>query len=287
MPEAAGSDSPHLDAREQAQAGDNAPLAARVVHEIIREEGEAALERGADALVWSGLAAGLSMGFSFLTEALLQSALPDAPWRKLVAAAGYTVGFLIVILGRQQLFTESTLSALLPTLTRRDLPTLLRTLRVWGWVLGANLAGTWAFAALLAFGAPFKPEVAPALSALAAMTLHETFWGMALKAVLAGWLIALTAWLLPSAGSARLLIIVLITYVVGVAELPHVIAGSTEAAYAVLKGQAGLGDWAWRFFAPTLCGNVVGGALLVAMLNHAPVRSEMQSGGGDGEADED
>jgi formate/nitrite transporter FocA (FNT family) len=134
----AGPDSPHLSEREQKQAEDRAALPARVVHEVVREEGERELKRGAGPLIWSGLAAGLSMGFSFYTEAHLRALLPDAPWRGLIESFGYTVGFVIVILGRQQLFTESTLTAVLPVLTQRDLPTLIACLRLWGWVLGAT-----------------------------------------------------------------------------------------------------------------------------------------------------
>ena len=81
-----------------------------VVYGAIHQEGKDELSRGTSSLGWSGLAAGLSMGFSFVVEALLHHALPDTPWRPLVSKLGYSVGFLIVILGRQQLFTENTLT---------------------------------------------------------------------------------------------------------------------------------------------------------------------------------
>ena len=153
-----------LDPHEQKQAERSEALPAHVVHEVVRGEGEHELERTAVSLLWSGLAAGLSMGFSFLVEAELQAALPHAPWTHLVAAFGYTVGFVIVVLGRQQLFTESTITAVLPVLTRRTLPMLGKLLRLWGLVLVANVVGTWGFASLLAFARPFHPDVAPALA---------------------------------------------------------------------------------------------------------------------------
>src|ERR1700710_2753135 len=131
----AGSSSPHLDDGEQDQAAQHAAPRALVIHEVVREEGEAAMERTAGSLVMSALAAGLSMGFSFLSQAVIESSLPGTSWRPLVAAFGYTVGFVIVILGKQQLFTESTLSAVLPVLTRRDLKTFAKTFRLWGLVL--------------------------------------------------------------------------------------------------------------------------------------------------------
>ncbi len=142
----AGESSPHLDQKEQRQAAAGTPMGALVIHEIVRDQGEEELERSFGGLAWSGIAAGLSIGFSFLTQATLQARLPDAAWRPLVSGFGYSVGFLIVILGRQQLFTETTLTAVIPVLTRRDMRTLLLALRVWLVVLSANLAATWVFA---------------------------------------------------------------------------------------------------------------------------------------------
>src|SRR5690242_21471880 len=97
-----------LNERELEEVERRSSIRAHVVHEAIRVEGEEELHRRSSALAWSGLAAGLSMGFSLLAEGVLRSAIPDTPWRPLVSKLGYTVGFLVVILGRQQLFTENT-----------------------------------------------------------------------------------------------------------------------------------------------------------------------------------
>ncbi|OZI21452.1 transporter [Bordetella genomosp. 9] len=271
----AGADSPHLSRDEQGQASQHASLQAPVIHEVVREEGEIALRRPVPALAWSGLAAGLSMGFSFLVQAVLAAGMPDAPWRHLVAGLGYCTGFVIVILGRQQLFTESTLTVVLPVLEHRDAGTVLRALRLWVVVLAANVAGTFAFAALLLVPGVFEPQVVGSLQALAIEAMPESFWPTVLRAVFAGWLIALMVWLLPSARAARLMTILFISYIVGVTHLAHIIAGSVEAAYAVMTGHASAGDFLLRFFAPTLLGNMIGGISLVAMINHAAVASEL------------
>ncbi len=269
-----------LDEHEQEQAGRSEALPAHVVHEVVRGEGEHELERAVSALLWSGLAAGLSMGFSFLVEGELQAALPEAPWRSLIAAFGYTVGFVIVVLGRQQLFTESTITAVLPVLTRRDAATLGKLLRLWGLVLAANVVGTWLFAAVLAFARPFQPEAAPALAELAAATTAGSFGHTMVGAVFSGWLIALMVWLLPSAGPARFWVVIFITYVVAVSRLPHIIAGSGEAAYGVLTGASTPGRYLTAFFAPTLLGNCLGGVVLAALINHAPVAGRVRQGQG-------
>jgi formate/nitrite transporter FocA (FNT family) len=265
-----------LDEHEQHQAERSEALAAHVVHEVVRSEGEHELGRTAASLLWSGVAAGLSMGFSFLAEAELQAALPDAPWRPLVAAFGYTVGFVIVVLGRQQLFTESTITAVLPVLMHRNLSTLGKLCRLWGLVLVANVVGTWGFASLLAFARPFHPDVAPALAELAAQTTSQGFGHTAVEGVLSGWLIALMVWLLPSAKSTRFWVVIFITYVVAISRLPHIIAGSGEAAYGVLTGASTFSRYVMSFFVPTLLGNCLGGVVLAALINHAPVAGRVR-----------
>jgi formate-nitrite transporter family protein len=271
----AGASSPHLDDGEQKQAAQHASPRALVIHEVVREEGEAAMERTAGALIMSALAAGLSMGFSFLAQAVIESSLPDTPWRSLVVSFGYTVGFVIVILGRQQLFTESTLSAVLPVLTRRDVTTVAKTGRLWGLVLSGNIAGTLIFAAMLQIPGVFTDDVVTALGDLGKQPFSGTFMVTAVRAVFAGWLIALMVWLLPSARSARLVTILLITYVVAMSKLSHVIAGSVEASYSVMAGAASVQDYLLKFFAPTLLGNMIGGISLVAIINHGSIVAEM------------
>src|SRR3954464_16001806 len=118
-----------------AQSRPNAPL----MHETIRAEGESELERTAAALLLSGLAAGLSMGFSLVVQGELHAHLPDGPTRALLSPLGYTIGFLIVVLGRQQLFTENTLTPILPLLHNRNASTFARVIKLWSLVLGANL----------------------------------------------------------------------------------------------------------------------------------------------------
>lgn len=265
-----------LDESEHDQAVQAAPLRPRVIHEVIREEGEVELRRAGSALAWSGFAAGLSMGFSFLTLAMLRAALPATPWRHVVASFGYSVGFVIVILGRQQLFTESTLTAVLPVLTARNLPSVLATLRLWGIVLASNLIGTFVFAALISPAGIFDEPVRTALLEVARESLSSAFGPTLLKAVLAGWLIALMVWLLPNAQSARLFVIILVTYIVSVGHFSHIIAGSSDAAFAVFTGEVPVSAYFRDFLLPTLLGNTIGGVSLVALLNHAPVAPELQ-----------
>ena len=265
-----------LDAHEREQAADHSSLRALVIHEVLREEGEEELKRTASALAWSGLAAGMSLGFSFLGLALMRSALPQRPWTRLIDSIGYTLGFLVVILGRQALFTESTLTAVLPILVRRNRKTLIATLKFWVVVLSCNLLGTYIFAALLSVPGVFPDNVRASLMSVAVEAVGGEFWPTVVKAVLAGWMIALMVWLLPSARTAKMFVIILLTYFVGIGHLSHIIAGSVESAYAVFNGQASVAAYFTRFLLPTLLGNTIGGVGMVALLNHAPLAVELE-----------
>ena len=273
----AGESSPHLDQKEQRQAAAGAPMGALVIHEIVRDQGEEELERSFGGLAWSGIAAGLSIGFSFLTQATLQARLPDAAWRPLVSGFGYSVGFLIVILGRQQLFTETTLTAVIPVLTRRDLRTLLLALRVWLVVLSANLAATWVFAGIAAIPDVFPPATMQAMAEISAHTMEGPFWRTVLTGGSAGWLIGLMVWLLPSAHTGR--------------DPDHHSADLRDRDLPVSAHHRRIGGggvprvhWStqrsatmfFRFLVPVFLGNAAGGTILAALLNHAPLVGELR-----------
>ena len=246
-------------------------IGAKVVYEAVRLEGEEELERPAIALAWSALAAGLSMGFSLLAESAITSYLPDAPWRPLLARSGYSLGFLIVILGRQQLFTENTLTVILPLLLHRNLEMLGKVLRLWSIVLSANIAGTFLFALLVARTHFLEPSIQRAMVEIATTHLGPDFWTIVLRAVFAGWLIALMVWMMPDASSSRVVIILIVTYVIGICSFNHIIAGSTVVFVLVALGKLSFAHYLTGFFVPTLLGNIVGGVSLVAALAHAQV----------------
>jgi formate-nitrite transporter family protein len=137
------------------------------------------------------------------------------------------------VLGRQQLFTENTLTPILPLLHNRDLNTLFKVLRLWVLVLAANIAGTAAIAAVLAHASIFEPAAQAAFAQISQSTVAGSFAATALRAIFAGWLIALMVWLLPAAVEARPTIVILITYVVALGNFMHIIAGSEDAFYLV------------------------------------------------------
>lgn len=255
----------HEDARRR-----SAPKAA-VVYEAIRREGEDELARNTTALVWSGLAAGLSMGFSFLMEALLSYYLPDVAWKSLITKFGYCIGFLIVVLGRQQLFTENTLTPILHLLNRKNRTTFRHVARLWITVFSANLVGAAIFALLMHAMAFYRPDLGSELTAIGMKVYTSEFPATLLSGIFAGWLIALMVWLLPFAETGRVTIIILITYVIGLGGFAHIIAGSVNAFYILATGKSYFPAFVIRFLIPALLGNIIGGVAFVAAINHAQV----------------
>ncbi len=262
---------PELTDRQREEAEERTSVSVDVVHEAIRKDGDEELNRANSALAWSGLAAGLSMGFSFVAEALIRAHLPDTPSRPLLVMLGYPVGFLIVILGRQQLFTENTLLVIIPLLARPSLTTLLRVLRLWAIILVSNLAGAHLFAWVIGNTPMFHPNVQHAMLELAKKAADVSFGAAVLRGIFAGWLIALVVWMLAAVDHGRVAIIFILTYIVGLANFTHIIAGAVEVLFLPMVGAAGWLAIAWGYLLPTLIGNIIGGTALTAAINHAQV----------------
>ena len=200
--------------REQEEVDRRSSIRAQVVHETIRREGEDELRRPSQALAWSGLAAGLSMGFSLVGEGLLRAHLPAAPWRPVVAKLGYSIGFLVVVLGRQQLFTENTLTPVLPLLRRSRPGGILNLAKsVDDGPRGEPDGG----GHLRLGGREHRggPAVQQAFLETGREAAAVSFGNAVLRGVFAGWLIALMVWLMPFADTARWTVIVILTWLVG------------------------------------------------------------------------
>ncbi|HVW87234.1 MAG TPA: formate/nitrite transporter family protein [Bryobacteraceae bacterium] len=262
---------PELTEREKEEVEQRSSVKAHVVHEAVRHDGDIELDRSVSALASSGLAAGLSMGFSFIAEALLRTYLPDASWRPLIAKFGYSFGFLIVIIGRQQLFTENTLTAVLPVLARRSWTSLARMLRLWAIVLVANLLGAHIVAWVLGNTSAFNPHVQDAMAQIAKETIAVTPFQAILRGIFAGWLIAMLVWMRAALDTGQIPLIVIMTYFVALGGFTHIIAGSIEALFLVMTGVIPWVAYLSGYLLPTLVGNTLGGVSLVAVLNHAQV----------------
>ncbi|ROR07920.1 formate/nitrite transporter family protein [Erwinia sp. JUb26] len=253
------------------------PSRAAAVHEQIRQEGEKELERDGLALLFSAIAAGISMGASLMAKGIFQVNLHEVPGGFLLENLGYTFGFIIVIMARQQLFTENTVTAVLPVMHKPTLGNGLLLMRLWGLVLLGNLIGT-ALASLAFIHMPiFDEATRSAFVSISQKVMENPAEEMFANAVVSGWIIATMVWMFPSAGAAKIWVIILMTWLVALGDLAHIVVGSVEIFYLVFNGDIPWQQFIWPFALPTLAGNIIGGTFIFALLSHAQIRNDMRN----------
>ena len=246
-----------------------------VIYEVVRRFGEEEMSRPATSLWWSGLAAGLSISFSLLAESILRLRVPDGPWEPLIVGLGFPVGFLMVVLARQQLFTENTITMVLPVMAGPGAEKFGKLGRVWAIVLVANLAGTLLAALFYTFTPAISDEVRTTMLELSRHALDKPAAAMFFGGITAGFLMAAMVWLLPSAESAQFHVVAVMTYLIGVSESVHIVTGSMQAFMLLASGEGHAGALLLHFALPVLAGNIVGGTLLFALLSYAQVMKEI------------
>jgi formate-nitrite transporter family protein len=244
-------------------------------HEIFEhaaESGRDELSRSTRALAISGLAGGFTMGLTGMAVAIARAFLPSGPTSELISYMFYPLGFIAVIIGRAQLFTENTLYPVVLVLTDRR--HIKNTLRLWGIVFAANVAGALLFAVLAVRAPTLQPKVVGELVALGtdmvAASTSTVFW----SGVIGGWLIAFVAWVVTASQwtIGQVVMIWLLTFVVGAGHFAHCIATSNEILAAWLGGSVPLSSFFhWLFFATA--GNIFGGVTIVSLLNWGQVHA--------------
>lgn len=253
---------------------DVAPISAPALFEAIRRSGVEELQRPSSALILSAFIAGIALGFSVLGKALFHRYLPEAEWTPLVENLGYSFGFLIVILGQMQLFTENTITPVCPFLAEPSRKVFNRVMRLWGIVLVFNLLGAMVFGFVLWQLESIQPETYAAAVAISEHALEPSPLHILLLGIGAGWLIAALVWTMPNADSSKAFLIILVTWLISLAGFSHVVAGTCEATLLVLAGHVGIGEAFWGFTLPALAGNVIGGTVIFTVLMWGQIREE-------------
>ncbi|HCE8854239.1 formate/nitrite transporter family protein [Citrobacter freundii] len=256
---------------------DRLPSRAMAIHEHIRQDGEKEMERDAMALLWSAIAAGLSMGASLLAKGIFHVQLEGVPGGFLLENLGYTFGFIIVIMARQQLFTENTVTAVLPVMQNPTLGNFGLLMRLWSVVLLGNIIGTgvaaWAFEHMPIF----DEETRDAFVKIGMDVMKNSPVEMFSNAIISGWLIATMVWMFPAAGAAKIVVIILMTWLIALGDTTHIVVGSVEILYLVFNGTLHWSDFFWPFALPTLAGNICGGTFIFALMSHAQIRNDMSN----------
>lgn len=252
------------------------PSEAAAVHEVIRRDGERELRRKFKALLWSAIAGGITISVSFMARGVIQANLPPTEFGFLIEAVGYTLGFVFVICAGQQLFTENTITPVLPFMSSPTRLQLGRLLRLWGTVLLGNTLGGFIAAIVFAFMPVLPAEVHEAFVKIGHHLLEREWHQMLAGGVIAGWLIATLVWIMFAMPESKVGLIFLVTYVIAIGDFPHVIVGTTEAFYMLLLREASPFETIFTFWLPTLAGNVLGGTFIFALISHAQVRADIE-----------
>ncbi|HIF4664474.1 TPA: formate/nitrite transporter family protein [Citrobacter koseri] len=256
---------------------DRLPSRAMAIHEHIRQDGEKELERDAMALLWSAIATGLSMGASLLAKGIFHVQLDGVPGSFLLENLGYTFGFIIVIMARQQLFTENTVTAVLPVMQNPTMGNAGLLMRLWSVVLLGNVVGTGIAAWAFEYMPIFDEETRDAFVKIGMDVMKNSPGEMFANAIISGWIIATMVWMFPAAGAAKIVVIILMTWLIALADTTHIVVGSVEILYLVFNGTLHWSDFFWPFALPTLAGNICGGTFIFALMSHAQIRNDMSA----------
>lgn len=243
-----------------------APLTAGEILDEAIEDGREELARGSAGLALSGLGAGLTVSFSAVALGVV-GALSGG--LGLLAYAAYPLGFIFVMMSRQQLFTTNTVTPVIVVLDK-DPSELANMLRLWGILFVANILGALVFALAVTHTEILPPAALNLLLEEAALKMENGFWAQVIKGVVGGWLVAFVVWLAAAAQdtTSQLLLIWAPIFLIPATGLVHCIAGSTEVMIGVFADANTWGEYLVRFLLPATLGNVVGGLILVTLLNY-------------------
>jgi formate/nitrite transporter FocA (FNT family) len=252
-------------------------LSALEIHDNALAGGTEDAERPSSSLLWSSLGSGIFIGFSFLACAFVSTLATTEPMKKALMAAAYPLGFIFVVLGRSELFTENTLTPVLPLLHERSMKRLQQLGRLWTLLLVGNIVGALFFGVLVATTHAVPAWMAEPLRTVAETGTSGGFASVLYRGVYGGALIALMSWLLnaTNARGAQIVIIWLCAASISAFEFRHSIAGSVEAFFRIFAGTASAGEMVGGFIVPAIIGNAVGGVVFVTLLHYAQVYAQL------------
>ena len=259
--------------------GDSERLTAHEIFESAVQHAKEEILRPWTALFFSGIAGGLTMGLTGLSTGLVTSILGPGNVTSLIAATVYPIGFLAVVIGRAQLFTENTLYPVVLILSERKY--LLDTFKLWVVVYGGNWIGSAMFAVLVVKTGALQLSARDTLVQLGVRAVDHPFAAVFWSGVVAGWLLALVAWLVTGSHwtTGQAVMTWAMTFVLGLGHFAHCVANSGEILSAVFVGNIAAVDY-FNWLAAATLGNIFGGVFMVSLLNYGQVKL-----GGGGEVD--
>ena len=264
---------PQQDPNQQSTQRDLERPTAVQIYEQVSRNAKQELARPNLALAVSGIVGGLTMGLTGLSVSIVVALLGTGHIARFVATLFYPMGFMAVILGRGQLFTENTLYPVALMLAERR--HFWSTVRLWSIVFPCNVVGALLFALLAVRTGALRPEYVTSLAQLGMDAVNASAGHIYWSGVVGGWIIAMVAWMVSGSHSitGSFMVIWSLTFIVGLGHFAHCIATSGEILATVLHGQlAGMRYLAWLL--PATLGNITGGVLLVTLLEYGQAKLE-------------
>jgi formate-nitrite transporter family protein len=243
---------------------------AEEIYQQVASNARQELGRTTTSLCLSGFGGGAFMGLSALGTAIAIALLGPSPATHFISRMFYPIGFIVVIIGRSQLFTENTLYPVALVLAEKR--EFRNTMRLWSVVLPANVVGAFAFSLLAACTPALNPAFTETLCQLGANAIAHPASSIFWSGVIGGWIIALAAWLVSGSHSitGSVMVIWMLTFIVGLGDFAHCIAASCEVFVTILHHHAPWVAYPEWFF-PAVLGNICGGVGLVTILEYGQV----------------
>ena len=248
---------------------------AQDIFEQVANNARQELGRSSVSLAISGFAGGIFMGLSALGNAIAIALLTPAGAQPsastlFIGKMFYPLGFIVVILGRSQLFTENTLYPVALVLAEKN--HFWNTMRLWAVVLPFNVLGALTFSALATMTHAVPPNAVDSLARLGMEAGNHPAATIFWSGVMGGWIIATVAWLVSGSHSitGSVMVIWMLAFVVGLGNFAHSIATAGEVFAPILTGHALWGTFP-RWFIPAVAGNICGGVGMVTLLEYGQV----------------
>jgi len=249
-------------------------------YEIMNEQIQAGLKehnRSDFGLFLSSLSAGLEVGFSILIIGIIFTLFKEESsggQLTLMMALVYPIGYIFVIIGRSELFTEHTTLATIPVMNGEA--TLRSLAKLWLLVYVGNLVGGYIFGSIsLVFNAEMHLIGKDFFYFVSEKMLKYSVGATLISGIMAGWLMGMLSWLLSAAQDtfSRMVMIFLVTFLISIAGLHHCIVGSIEVfmAFFAEANQISWGQFL-KFQVLATLGNIIGGVFLVAVVKYAHSR---------------
>lgn len=233
-------------------------------------------ERSDLGLSLSAFTAGLEIGFSVMLMGVLHAMFTgkvDPDVLHLIISIGYPLGFIFVIIGRSELFTEQTALAMLPVLNGKV--SIGQLVRLWGFVMLGNLIGGILFSFFITWIGTESGHIPKESFEHIAKSMIEPSWQITLgSAILAGWMMGLLGWLITSVKESisHIVIVIFITLIIGVGGLHHCIVGNVEVFAGLLVSDSISFTDYLEFLIFAIIGNTIGGAFFVSVLKYSQMK---------------